>query len=78
MEVIIYIPGLAYDFFEQSVKSYAKRLMKAIDENEEDEAKTYSLDINQYEYGEDSVSSVATIYEHSADVKTERVRIYEY
>ena len=25
-----------------------------------------------------SVSSVVTIYEHSADVKTERVRIYEY
>jgi len=79
MRTVVYIPGLGYEQNQLSVKAYALRMLKAIDEQNPDAAKTYSIESSDREFdGDGSVSDVVSLYELDAEQKTEIYRFYEF
>ncbi|WP_319557876.1 hypothetical protein [Thiomicrorhabdus sp.] len=50
MKKVLYIPGLAHERLDISVKAYALRMMKAIDENDPCSSKTYRSESSDREY----------------------------
>ncbi|MEW8627050.1 MAG: hypothetical protein AB2551_14955 [Candidatus Thiodiazotropha sp.] len=79
MNRIIYIPGLGQERNDLSVKAYALRMMKAIDEQNPNPAHTYKIESSDREYdGEGSISDVVSIFEINGEEETEIYRLYEF
>ena len=79
MKRALYIPGLGYEQLDMSVKAYALRMMKAIDEHNPDPSKTYRIESSDREYdGDGSVADVVGIFEVSNGNEAEIYRFYEF
>ncbi len=79
MKRAIYIPGLGHERMDLSVKAYASRMMKAIDENRENGKKTYRLEASERNYDTDgTIASVVSIFEMNEEVEKEVYRFYEF
>ncbi|MGF1734462.1 hypothetical protein [Photobacterium satsumensis] len=79
MKRVLYIPGLGQDHANISVKSYALRMMKALDEHHPEPAKTYRIESGEKEYDSDgSLTNIVSIFEHSDNKETETYRFYEF
>jgi len=79
MKCAVYIPGLGYDRTDLSVKAYALRMMKAIDENDPDPSKTYRIESSDCGYDSDgSVADAVSLFEISGGSEKEIYRFYEF
>jgi len=79
MKRSLYIPGLGHEQLDISVKAYALRMMKAIDENDLDSFKTYRIESSDKEYDSDgSIADVVSIFEKRNDSEKEIYRFYEF
>ena len=64
MKQAVYISGLGHGDLDISVKSYAVRLMKAIDENAENKNNTYRIEASERNYdSEGNITDVVSIFE---------------
>ncbi len=82
MKIIIYLPGLGYDFFEISGFNYAERYMSSLDKMNPKKEVKYLLEKKELMYGYMSniPSQVTSIFEYENDLqdKKETHRIYEF
>lgn len=79
MQTALYIPGLGHEASNLSVKDYARRMMKAIDENVEDPQKTYKIESGEREYDKDgNIANVTSIIEIQDGTANEIYRLYEF
>lgn len=82
MKIIIYLPGLGYDFFDISGFNYAERYMSSLDKMNPKKEVKYLLEKKEMMYGfmDKIPSQVTSIFEYENDVqeKTETHRIYEF
>lgn len=79
MKRALYIPGLGHEQLDISVKAYALRMMKAIDEHNPDSSKTYRIESIDKEYDSDgSISDVVSIFENRNGSEEEIYRFYEF
>jgi hypothetical protein len=82
MKIIIYLPGLGYDFFEISGFNYAERYMSSLDKMNPKKEVKYLLEKKEFMYGYMSniPSQVTSIfeYENINQDRKETHRIYEF
>ena len=79
MKRALYIPSLGHEQMDLTVKAYALRMMKAIDENNPDPAKTYRVESSDREYDADgSIADVVSLYEQTNGAEEEIYRFYEF
>lgn len=79
MKRAIYIPGLGREQFGMTVKAYAQRMKKALDEQNPDSANTYRLEAGEREYdGEGNIAETVSIFESGASGEKEIYRFYEF
>ena len=79
MKRALYIPGLGHEQLDVSVKAYALRMMKAIDEHNPDPSKTYRIESGDREYDNDGgICDVVGIFENSSGAEKEIYRFYEF
>jgi|GEM_PF-1842965 len=53
MKRVLYIPSLGHEQMEQTVKAYAQRMMKAIDEQNPNSSYKYRIESSEKEYDEE-------------------------
>lgn len=80
MEAIIYMPGLGSSFTDQSLSSFTHRYVKALDINEPDEKKKFSIKIREEAFGIDKAlkTQVAGVYELGQEEPKHIIDIYEF
>ena len=79
MKQALYIPSLGHEQMDLTVKAYAMRMMKAIDENNLDSTKTYRIESSDREYDSDgSIADVISLYEKNDGDEEEIYRFYEF
>ncbi|MEC7753019.1 MAG: hypothetical protein VYB44_03250 [Bacteroidota bacterium] len=80
MEAIIYMPGLGSSFTDQSLASFAHRYVKAVDINEPNEKKKYSIKIREESFGIDGglKAQVAAVHEQLGQESRHVIDIYEF
>lgn len=79
MKRALYIPALGQSGPDHSVKAYAMRMMKALDENAIEEKNTYRVESSEREYDADgNVSSLVSIFQTNNKKEKEIYRFYEF
>ena len=79
MKRIIYLPGLGHEHLDISLKAYALRMMKAIDEQNPDPSKKYRIESADREYDVDGTTAgVVSIFEMDVNSEEEIYRLYEF
>lgn len=80
MKAVIYMPGLGTSFTDQSVETFAQRYAKAIDINDPEVKKKYSLKFRDEKFGTDGSlnTKVATIVEEIDNKKNDILDVYEF
>lgn len=82
MKIIIYIPGLGYDYSKVSGYDYAERYRSSLDKMNTDKSKKYLLENKNFKYGfkADFNSKTTSIFEYDKDVDTKKevTRVYEF
>ena len=79
MKRAIYIPGLGHEQLDISVKAYAQRMMKAIDEQNHNPSNTYRIESSDREYdGSGNVADVVSIFEINQGKEKEVYRFFEF
>lgn len=64
---------------EQTVKAYAQRMMKAIDEQNSNSSYKYRIESSEKEYDEEgNITDVISVFESNGDSETEVYRFYEF
>ena len=80
MEAIIYMPGLGSGLSDQSLNTFSYRYVKAVDINEPNEKKKYSIKIREENFGIDGSlkTQVAGVFEELNQETKHIIDIYEY
>lgn len=80
MEAIIYMPGLGSGLTDQSLNAFAHRYVKAVDINEPNEKKKFSIKIREESFGIDGSlkAQVAAVFEELNQETKHVIDIYEY
>lgn len=82
MKIIIYLPGLGYEFYDISGFHYAERYMTSLDKMNPKKEVNYLLEKKEMKYGflRNINSQITSIYEYQESVedKEETHRIYEF
>lgn len=79
MKRAIYIPGLGHEQLDISVKAYAQRMTKAIDEQNSNASNTYRIESSDREYdGSGNVADVVSIFEINQGNEIEIYRFFEF
>ncbi|NRR93142.1 hypothetical protein HSX10_16315 [Winogradskyella undariae] len=82
MKIIVYLPGLGYDYSDVSGYNYAERYMSSMDKMNPDKNIKYLLEKKELKYGfqNDIISQITSIYEYDSNIedKKETHRIHEF
>ena len=79
MKPVIYIPSLGYSRINDTVRQYASRMMKAIDENAPDAQNTYRIESKEMQYDSDgNTCEVVSLFETNGQGENEIYRFFEF
>uniref|UniRef100_UPI00404796B9 hypothetical protein n=3 Tax=Roseivirga sp. TaxID=1964215 RepID=UPI00404796B9 len=80
MEAIIFMPGLGSGLNDQSLNAFAYRYVKAVDINDPDEKKKFSIKVREENYGVDGSlkTKVAAVYQEFNQTTEQVIDIYEF
>ncbi|ROQ30092.1 hypothetical protein [Gallaecimonas pentaromativorans] len=75
---ILYLPGLGYEFNNASVKTYAGRFMKALDEQHPNASLRFLLKSEEETLASGDTVTVVSVLEDNGQQQQERYRFYEF
>ncbi len=80
MKIIVYVPGLGYDYFDISCEAYAKRYMSALDKTVTDPKRKFKIESAKVSYGDSNefTSNTSTIVEITNEIYIPIVKFFEY